>query len=208
LPKPYSGCEIDSNSAKYRENSEFYNLIGRSNYEYTQQLCFSQCLQKRFIDKYNCTLYYLLSFYNKNHCDSETTNLIYSNEDSFDINSNCLSLCPLECYQTEYKTSYSSSRLNSNDFYVDLIKNKSNLTMDFIDRTLDEANVRDSIVAVYIYYTSLSYTQTTETPQMDIVSLLSSIGGNLGLFLELSLLSLCEIIQVVIEIFYMLMKKN
>ena len=168
LPKPYSSCEIDSNSAKFRENSEFYNLIGRSNYEYTQQLCFSQCLQKQFIDKYNCTLYYLLSFYNKIHCDSETTFLIYSKEDSFDINRECLSLCPLECYQTEYKTSYSSNRLNANDYYTDLIKTNSNLTTDFIDRSLDEKSVRESILNVYIYYTSLSYTQMTEKPQMDI----------------------------------------
>jgi hypothetical protein len=37
---------------------------------------------------------------------------------------------------------------------------------------------------------------------MNIVALLASIGGNLGLFLGLSVFSLCEMIEVTMEIFF------
>ena len=37
-------------------------------------------------------------------------------------------------------------------------------------------------------------------PLFDIVSLLGSIGGNLSLFLGVSVFSLCEIVEVIIEI--------
>ena len=41
---------------------------------------------------------------------------------------------------------------------------------------------------------------------MNIVSLLASIGGNLSLFLGVSVFSLCEIIEVLIEIYFIVKK--
>ena len=37
---------------------------------------------------------------------------------------------------------------------------------------------------------------------MNFVSLLANIGGNLGLFLGVSVFSLCEIVEIFIEIFF------
>ena len=53
-----------------------------------------------------------------------------------------------------------------------------------------------------IFYNSLSYDLSIESPQMDWVSLLASIGGNLSLFLGVSVFSLCELIEVGIEIYF------
>ena len=80
------------------------------------------------------------------------------------------------------------------------IKNNSHLTSDFINRPIDSTQAEKSFIRLNIFYDSLSYTLTTESPQMDWVTLLGSIGGNLGLFLGISVFSLCEIVQVFIEI--------
>ena len=210
LSKPYSNCEIDSNSPKFRQDSDLYNLIAQSEYEYTQQLCFTQCLQKKFINKYNCTLYYLISLYNKSVCDTNMVNLIYSSNDSFDsnyINTYCLPLCPLECNQTLYKTSISTVQLNGYKF-ITSIKNNTNLAFDFINRTLDAITARDSFVSVRVYYESLSYISSTELPQMDVPTLLGSIGGNLGLFLGISVFSLYELVEVIVEIIFILSERK
>ncbi len=55
-------------------------------------------------------------------------------------------------------------------------------------------------VYLNVFYESLSYTVTTETPLMGISGLLTSIGGNLGLFLDMSLFTLFELVQLFIEI--------
>ena len=55
---------------------------------------------------------------------------------------------------------------------------------------------------VILFYGSLSYTISTELPQMNFVSLLANIGGNLGLFLGVSVFSLCEIVEIFIEVFF------
>jgi hypothetical protein len=43
---------------------------------------------------------------------------------------------------------------------------------------------------------------------MDIVSMLASIGGNLGLFLGVSVFSLCELVEVAIEVYHVKQAKN
>ena len=86
--------------------------------------------------------------------------------------------------------------------------NNPNLVKDFKNRTIDAEVARESIVSVIVFYESLSYTLTTEIPQVDIVSLLGSIGGNLSLFLGVSFFSLCEIFEVAIEMFYALKNRE
>ena len=211
LPKPYSSCEIDSSSPKYIRGLDLYNLIIESNYEYTQQLCFSQCYQKYIIKKYNCSSIWYPSVFDVTQCTLDFSNTLwYSNVDSFDItfiNENCMSLCPLECEQILYKSSISFNQLNGYNF-ISSIKSNSNLSNDFINRTLDVATAEKSFVQLNIFYDSLSYTLTEESPQMDAVSLLGSIGGNLGLFLGVSFFSLSEIFEMIMEIIFFIHKRR
>ncbi len=113
----------------------------------------------------------------------------------------CLPLCPLECNQTEIKTPYTFSHLNG-DVFLEVLNRNINLVKDFSndDKKLNSDRAKESVVRINIFYDSLSYTLSTESPKMDVVSLLSNIGGNLGLFLGVSLISLCELIEALIEI--------
>jgi len=202
-PKPYSDCEIDSNSPKFIQGLDLYNLIAQSNYLYTQELCFIQCYQEFLIDKYNCSDPNYLSLFNSSNLCSYMAFIFDSGYDfnvNF-INKHCFAKCPLECDQISFRTSLSSTLLNGNK-YISFIKSNVNLTADFLNRTLDAQTAAQSFVNVKIFYETLSYTHSTESPQMDGVYLLGSIGGNLGLFLGISVFSICEVVQVVIEIIF------
>ena len=109
--------------------------------------------------------------------------------------------CPLECYKTEYKTSVSSFQVIG-DFFVDAIVENANLKEDFVTNDVDISKARDSIAPVNVYYDSLGYTYTTETPIYNTISLLASFGGNLGLFLGINMFSLCELVELLIEIYF------
>jgi hypothetical protein len=113
----------------------------------------------------------------------------------------CLPLCPLECNQTEIKTPFTFNQLSGN-IYLESLKRNNVLITDFSNdqEKLNLDTVKESVVRINIFYDSLSYTLSTESPKMDVVSLLSNIGGNLGLFLGVSLISLCELIEALIEI--------
>ena len=180
----------------------------KSNYAYTQQLCIMQCYQDYIIKNYNCSINYHFSLFNASACDPIIENNLLETIDlnSSFISKNCASLCPLECNQTLYKTSVTTNQMNGNDVYVMKIKNNSKLAADFINRTIDSKNARKSFATLYVFYESLSYTLSNETPQMDGVSLFGSIGGNLSLFLGVSLFSLCEIIELIMELIFI--RKN
>jgi hypothetical protein len=94
------------------------------------------------------------------------------------------------------------------DDFADYIKSNKNLSSDFIKTPINSNNAANSIVKVNIFYDSMSYELSTESPKMDIVSVLASIGGNLGLFLGVSVFSLCELIEVAIEIYFVKRAKN
>ena len=201
LPKPYSNCDLDSS---FETDSDLFNLILKSKYQYSQQLCITQCFQKYLITKYNCTGTSIVNIFNLTkecNIDDKVIQLYQNTSFISDLFTNiCFPLCPLECNQTLFKSSISTTLLVG-DKYLSRIKN-SNLATDFINRTIDATTIEKSLVKVNIFYESLSYTDTIESPQMNMVSLLGSIGGNLGLFLGVSVFSLGEIIEVLIEIYF------
>ncbi len=158
LPRPYSKCEVEW-------DSEIYNVIDRSDFVYTRKLCFIQCYQDYVIKKYNCTYPDLLSlFSHASECDLDMARFNYTH-DSFTtefINTFCLSLCPLECNQTLFKTIMSSTQINVNYFmngsyyYISSIRDNPRLAGDFIYRKIDASQARESIVEMNIFYDSLS----------------------------------------------------
>ena len=117
------------------------------------------------------------------------------------INENCIPLCPLECNRTEYKTSLTTSQFSS-EIYYDYIKNKTAFHSKFDDEELTFRTVKEGLVKLNIYYDSLTYTEMTESVSMNAVSLLSSIGGFMGMFLGMSIMTLVEILEVLIKFFY------
>jgi len=76
------------------------------------------------------------------------------------------------------------------------------LKNDFSTKNLTLEKARKSFVVLNVYYDSLSYTQISELPQMDIIALLGSVGGNLGLFMGVSVFSFFEIAIVLLEIYF------
>ena len=205
LPQPYSNCQVDKNFEN--SNSNLYNLIVASPFQYTQKLCFHECFQQKVILECNCTVSVFLSlFENSSQCKTvkeiECAFQIFTNvylSGNF-IKETCIPLCPLECNSTEYKVLLSSNYI-AGIRYANYITQNPNLLDDFDSSEIDSERARQSFVTLNIFYDSLSYELSTESPQIDLVSLLASIGGNLSLFLGVSVFSLCELIEVFIELY-------
>ena len=213
LAKPFSNCDLDNGKAtKY--DSIIYNLIVNSPYDYTQTFCFRQCLQHLFIQNCKCRGPFFYSVFpnakicvtlEENTCLFATYFTIYLANNY--ASETCLPQCPLECSSSKFTYSISSFNLIG-DSYLREIQTNANLSSDFLARQLNVDEARQSVVKVKIYYNSLSYTTSEESPQWDIVSLVATIGGNLGLFLGLSLFSLGEVLTTMFELCFLFMKRN
>ena len=203
LAKPYSNCEVDSCSIR-DSDSELLRMIARSPYAYSQQMCLYQCIQKDLITNCNCTYANYLNLFKDHHfcqtahendCMSKYMSEFTSNST---IKNDCLLQCPLECNFSEYSATVSSYVLLA-DSYTDMISKNVNLREDFVQKPINS----QSIVGISAFYKSLSYTYSNEYPRMDLVSLFAFMGGNLSLFLGISLFSIFEIVELLIEIFYL-----
>jgi hypothetical protein len=151
----------------------------------------------------NCTDQYQVSLFNSTGCNTQDELDCINDQYSFIFNSNyitftCTPLCPLECNRTIFKISEGSYEITG-DHYHDYIKSNPNLLSDFVNTPLTVEKAKKSFVDVNFYYNSNSYLLSTQSPAMSIVSLLADLGGTLGLFLGISLIQICEIIDVLIQ---------
>ena len=162
---------------------------------------------KLYIDKCNCRLSSFLSAVDSRFCftDSELMCSFYQYNEVFlknnYIQNVCLPQCPLECYSNKFTYTTSSFNING-DLYVNKIQNNSNLASNYVKQEINDETVAKSYVRINVFYESLSYLVSEESPQWDGFSLIANIGGNLGLFLGVSFFSLCEIITTFIELYF------
>ena len=208
LAKPYSSCVLE-----HDYNYDIVDLIAKSPYAYTQRLCIYQCMQKQLIKECNCIDSNQLSlFQDQEPCASKAQRICFDRFLSNYISKNnslrikCLKLCPLECNSTEFTVSLSSYALIG-DSLVDYINENQNLKNYFNNKSINSHGAKESFINLIVFYESLSYRLLNEYPEMNVVSLLASIGGNLSLFLGINLFSLFEVIDLFIEI-YFIKKKN
>ena len=73
-----------------------------------------------------------------------------------------------------------------------------------LDKTLTYATFRESSVFFTVFYSTLVYTNITETPKMSAVDLLTQIGGSLGMFISLSVFTLFELVELAVLAAYAL----
>jgi hypothetical protein len=69
-------------------------------------------------------------------------------------------------------------------------------------------DLRNSMIAFNVYYKSLQFTSITEMPKTPLIGLIANIGGLLGLFIGVSFLSFGEVIEIICEIVFIVLKKN
>jgi hypothetical protein len=171
-------------------------------------LCLNQCYLSENIKVCNCTDPTIeISVFDAHKCQSvkEIECVIDYYKYNFTVNSKflndyCLPLCPLECNSTGLNAFVSAVNLDGDKSY-DLIRKSQVLSSQFNGRPLNTETALKSFVRLVVNYETLSYELTTESAKMEIVDLLANVGGNLGLFMGVSVLSLCEILQAFIEIF-------
>lgn len=111
----------------------------------------------------------------------------------------CEKQCPLECTQVEYELEHSSSAFPSRQ-YAQEIMSDAQVRQLMEDVPVTYENVRDSLVSLLIAYEDIEYTMISEQPTLTIIDVIANVGGTLGLFIGISLLSVFELAEILIKI--------
>ena len=103
---------------------------------------------------------------------------------------NSICICGTPCTNTRYSLSTSMLRLPS-AYAAHYYAQKYNKTSDYI---------KTNFLKVNIFFEALNYESIVQKPRYELSSLLGDIGGNMGLFIGASLLTVCEIFDYIYEV--------
>ena len=202
LPPPHGNCLLDTSFSPY------YKYIKHIlNNSYSEELCFQLCIQDQIIKTCGCGDLFLPKVNNDStlFCNSlSSINCMKSYINNFSMSDGlhiCKAICPFECFQTEFEIS-SHKALYPTLSYIDTLfsyAQSQNLNLNY-------SEVSQAFAKVNIYYPSMQLKTTTQTAQMQISSLLATIGGNLGLFLGMSFLTFAELLEILFNTFLIVFK--
>lgn len=108
----------------------------------------------------------------------------------FEVNK--LDKCPVACESVDFSAQLSYSRYPANT-YGDLLAKERNMTGTVYE---NRQHLRDNLLELKIYFESLTYSEVKQVPSYDLFSLLGDVGGQIGLFLGASLLTIVEYLDL------------
>ncbi len=188
LEVPYNNCSKSIDLAYSYYSKKFIE----ANITYRQVNCFEFCLDD-YITKYAL----------KKNISEIDVNILKEIQ-SFDKVKECKNSCPLECDMTQYKESFTTiyfDRIDESDKkilpLIPMVQKKLNLSID----DLKEFKMKN-FLELGISYDCLKYLKISQTPKTTLSGLVSNIGGSSGIFLDLSFLSVCRVIEFVIGIIF------
>ena len=215
-PWPYSECGVleDNSLVIDLPDRSIFDIVVHYNYSYTRKGCLSICTQVKTSELCGCNTRRIGYQVPNIQACSIVDELIcavnvWSSVES--LNEFCSSKCPFECSQSLFKIdiNYAEQSIVKTDFGF-LIDNSywcpyyivyfnsyhNNCETNFIFSSIDTTYFFLVIVQFSIKYDSLSYINLDEEPKLSGEELLGIIGGHLGLFLGMSLLSFVELVEL------------
>jgi hypothetical protein len=209
LGSPFSSCISDPTS-NTSSTSELYqailNELGEKSYR--QKYCFKLCYQKEVLKTCLCydPKYPNIPTFGKStisscrttievSCMTNTSTLFEAN----DLNTQCSNFCPAECLTVDYALSITTATYPT-DNYLNWLQLQTLLTNKYTSQSPLTTQITNSLAKVNVFYNDIAYISFTESEKISTEDLLGNIGGQLGLFIGISFLSVIEVVELGLEI--------
>ncbi|KAK0055716.1 degenerin unc-8 [Biomphalaria pfeifferi] len=180
-----------------------------SKYSYTRNLCQKKCLLLKIIQ--TCKCYYqeyqsLNSILNvssttkpcktaeQNKCRANVTAKFNDEENSC----NCYNPCSESVYEQSISYRQWPNKAMAKYLISQVCQNKTALCSLLWNKTMEE--LQYNFLKLNIYFQDLNYEERTEQPNYEFTSLLADIGGTIGLWIGLSILSFCEVFDLLLRL--------
>lgn len=191
--------------------SDLYELMIKMGKTYHQRDCFDLCYQTYLINECGCIDQALYTLPGQRLCTNITEIAcdfrfflgFYSER----VKKECAPRCPLECDSQHFRLTVSSS-LFPTKAYASQLANSTRVVdasrlaaKNLSELSYDE--LKHYFLGVNVYYADMQYVTISEVEKTSFIDLVSGVGGTLGLFLGMSFMSFFEIVDVLIEAFFL-----
>lgn len=208
LPYPYSECREDLSAS----DSYLYNKVIEVFGTYRRTDCLNFCFQRKVIEICSCydITYRSISSEIRPCSSLNETTCVYNTLLSFaeeTTNKLCSNECPLECESISYSQSTSTSSFPPRSYADDILNDTVMLSRFDANKKIDYNFLKEHLLSVNIYFDALQSTRIEEFKQVEFFDLIANIGGTLGLFIGISLLSFVELVELILELAFVDRKK-
>lgn len=205
VPTPYSDCQDLTNY-----NSILFNFIKNSSFIYRQKDCWDLCYQMNIIHKCGCYDLERIGYYKNKPCylsnqDFKCMKEAYKDFAKLVYNENCTNECPMECKSESYDLKMQYSNFPSRAYSKFIISQNNSIEFSDMDKQNLFQVYREQYLQVKIYFDDFKYMSISEQKKTTEIELGANIGGTLGLFIGVSILSFVELIELMIELVIILM---
>ena len=202
---PYSNCLNDLSNPPNNYAETLFSYFDSLNITYyDQDFCFTMCFQDKLINTCNCSDIVTPIIRDSTYCETTNELQCFNKFSDFfsksDLNSLCEYACPSQCKTIEYNLGLSTCAFPTLSYARNLqTSDWGKFPYDINDTELIQF-CREGFLKVIVSYDNLYYTSVDEVPSMTLNDLLGNLGGQLGLFIGISFLSLVEIIELIVAI--------
>lgn len=208
LAQPYSEClDISSDTDTSSLPSQIQQIIAglrRLNISYTRDHCTELLIQDETIKRLNCYDLRLIN-YRENVSPCTNVSVLADKDTQLVDNKNC----PLECETTSYTLTISQDNFPSYQAYQASFLNKTQYIQDLFG--IDASNFtydvyQKSYTSINVYFEDLTVMDLSESISIDQVQLLSNLGGTIGIFLGVSVISAVECVELILVLIFITLK--
>ena len=207
LPSPFSGCIENPDNPEAIYDHLIANIMStKLNISYNQQACFSLCQSYFKANLCGCDDYKFGQVFDSIPPCLSTTHLncvSYCEEREQDIHTKCVAYCPDACQQVSYDFFSTSVLPYPSESYARQLSRNRQIKSLLASNSTNLERLKENIAAVNVFFPRLEETEIEESESIGKLTLISNLGGILGLFLGMSFLSFFEFLEVLIEIFFL-----
>ncbi|CAH1796507.1 unnamed protein product [Owenia fusiformis] len=183
------------------DGSDIYLLYDKT---YSIQACIRTCKQEAVIDECGCANALEEAPENETICKSDKLDCVNSVLEQFE-RKELTCTCPQSCLDQSFSMTVSSSVWPANSYGSTLLDAFGG--RDGIPDFESVEKLRDNMIKLDIYYQELNEQTFKEEPAYLSENLLGDLGGQMGLWMGISVLTIAELIELVSTIIYTVCKK-
>lgn len=207
LDSPYSDC-IKNVDSPQSFNSYFYKSVFTilNQTKYRQKICTKLCLQEYIKNYCGCIDGSLPNIYSTSNvticatlnllnCTSIARSQYYN-----DIEASSCQQCPKECDYITFNVEAQTVSRFPTSYYSNYLLRRTNLSKNFLN-TSSSIDLTKSTLMANIFYDEIEVKYINEIPKVSLDSFLSNIGGNIGIYVGMSLMGIAKIVELIIQNF-------
>ncbi|XP_033750683.1 LOW QUALITY PROTEIN: acid-sensing ion channel 1-like [Pecten maximus] len=192
LPPPHASCADHGVKTDYYR--EKFDTI------YTKQPCLKSCYQDNVMASCNCAVPYYIIPDGASTCDVTNDSVVECLTASMCRMDLCDDMCPDPCNERKYQSYVSMASWPSDAYSESLDKKLMRSSTDFMEQ--DRLNSRSNNVAkMEIFFKEMIFEKIEQQRGYESQNLISDIGGQLGLWLGLSAITIGELVEFFAAIF-------